>query len=84
MPERPIGVALAVANHHLLGLLEEASRTGIPSAIVFGDPNVGAGRAPELQDQIAELARGSGIAICGPNAMGVYALHHGLVISGYQ
>ena len=83
IPQPPDCVALAVANHHLLALLEEAARLQIPSAIVFGDPTVGAGRNPELQDQIADVARQSEMAVCGPNAMGVYALHLRLVISGY-
>ena len=83
LPRRPDCVALAVANHHLLALLQEAADTGVPSAVVFGDPMVGAGRAPELEDKIAELASRCDIAVCGPNAMGVYALHHRLVISGY-
>ena len=83
LPQPPDCVALAVANHHLLGLLEEAADAGVPSAVVFGDPNVGVGRAPELQDAISQLAQTRQIAVCGPNAMGVYALHHRLVISGY-
>ena len=76
-------VALAVANHHLLALLEEAAEIGAKAAVVFGDPTVGAGRAPELQDEIAQAAERHGLIVCGPNAMGVYALHHRLVISGY-
>ena len=83
LPEPPDCVALAVANHHLLGLLDEAADANVRAAIVFGDPTVGAGRAPELQAEIGELARRRKIAVCGPNAMGVYALHHRLVISGY-
>ena len=83
LPETPDCVALAVANHHLLSLLEEAAEHHVPAAIVFGDPTVGAGRAPALQDQIAELAEARNISVCGPNAMGVYALHHRLVVSGY-
>ena len=82
-PVTPDCVALAVANHRLLALLEEAGSCGVKAAVVFGDPNVGAGRAPELQDQIAELAKRHELIVCGPNAMGVYALHHRLVISGY-
>jgi len=82
-PEPPDCVALAVANHHLLNLLEEAGACGVRAAVVFGDPTVGAGRAPELQDQIAALAKKYEMIVCGPNAMGVYALHRNLVISGY-
>ena len=83
LPERPDCIALAVANHHLVALLEEAAGLGIPAAVVFGDPNVGAGRDPRLASQIAEIGHSHGMAICGPNAMGVYNLHHHFAISGY-
>ena len=79
----PEFVALAVANHQLLSLLEEAADVGARAAIVFGDPTVGAGRAPELQTEIAQLCERRGIVVCGPNAMGLYALSKRLVISGY-
>ncbi len=83
LPERPDCIALAVANKHLLPLLQEAATLNIPSSVVFGDPNVGTDRDPNLQDRIAELAHINGIAVCGPNAMGIYSLHRKLVISGY-
>ncbi len=83
MPYVPDCIALAVANHHLLRMLTEAGELGIPSAVVFGDPTVGAGRAPELEGQIADLAAQFDMAIIGANAMGYYALHRKLVVSGY-
>ncbi|MEM7113981.1 MAG: acetate--CoA ligase family protein [Chloroflexota bacterium] len=83
IPEPPDCVALAIANHHLLRTLTEAGELGIKAAVVFGDPTVGAGRAPELEGEINELAQKYGIAICGANAMGYYALPHKLAISGY-
>ena len=83
LPRVPDLIALAVANHHLLGILEDAGEMGIKATLVFGDPTVGVGRAPELQDQIAEIAARYQIAVCGPNAMGIYALHRKFVISGY-
>ena len=83
LPERPDCAALAVSNQHLMALLAQAAALGIASAVVFGDPTVGDGRAPELQSQITALARKQAIAVCGPNAMGVYNLREKLVISGY-
>ena len=83
IPEAPDCIALAVANHHLLRILNEAVELGVKAAVVFGDPTVGAGRDPELEPAIAKLARENGMAICGANAMGVYNLPHRFVISGY-
>ncbi|MEM9776737.1 MAG: CoA-binding protein, partial [Chloroflexota bacterium] len=79
----PDCIALAVANHHLLGYLEEAGELGVGAAVVFGDPTVGAGRDPELEGQIAQVAEDYEMAVLGANGMGYYALPNGIVISGY-
>ena len=79
----PDTIALAVANHHLLGYLEEAGELGVGAAVVFGDPTVGAGRDPELEGQIAQVAKDYNMAVLGANGMGYYALPNGIVISGY-
>ncbi|MFK7800698.1 MAG: acetate--CoA ligase family protein [Anaerolineae bacterium] len=79
----PDTIALAVANHHLLGYLEEAGELGVGAAVVFGDPTVGAGRDPELEGQIAQVAKDYDMAVLGANGMGYYALPNGIVISGY-
>ncbi len=83
LPARPDCVALAVANHHLLPLLEQSAALEIPAAVVFGDPTVGPGRDPDLQGRLRALALQHDLAVCGPNAMGIYALHRKLVVSGY-
>ncbi|MEM7335132.1 MAG: CoA-binding protein, partial [Chloroflexota bacterium] len=83
IPEPPHCIALAIANHHLIRTLTEAGELGIKAAVVFGDPTVGAGRAPELEGEINELAHRYGIAVVGANGMGYYALPHKIVVSGY-
>ncbi|MBI1877599.1 MAG: acetate--CoA ligase family protein [Chloroflexi bacterium] len=37
-----------------------------------------------LQDRLAEIARENGLAICGPNCMGFFALEERLAVSGYE
>ncbi|GAB4420331.1 MAG: acetate--CoA ligase family protein [Anaerolineae bacterium] len=37
-----------------------------------------------LQDQLAEIANANGIAVCGPNCMGFFALEERLAVSGYE
>jgi acetate---CoA ligase (ADP-forming) len=83
LPQRPDCVALAVSNQRLLPLLAEANELGIPAAVVFGDPQIGSDRLPQLEERIVELAQAHDMAICGPNAMGLFNLPHKLVISGY-
>jgi acyl-CoA synthetase (NDP forming) len=74
---------LAVANHHLLGLLRTCIEIGVRSAFIFGDPTVGTGRDPRLQAQIAEIADNSDLVVVGPNAMGSFSIERRVVISGY-
>jgi acyl-CoA synthetase (NDP forming) len=37
-----------------------------------------------LQDQLAEIASANGMAVCGPNCMGFFALEERLAVSGYE
>ncbi len=83
LPAKPDCIALAVANRHLLGLLEQAAALGIPAAVLFGDPNTGPDRDPDLQAQISDFGRKHRILICGPNSMGLYNSRRRLAISGY-
>jgi acyl-CoA synthetase (NDP forming) len=37
-----------------------------------------------FQDQLAQIARASGMVVCGPNCMGFFALEERLAVSGYE
>jgi len=84
LPERPDCALLAVPNSRLLDALGEAASCGIPSAVIFAnawsDPNES---GPSLQARLAEVARASGMAVCGPNCMGFVSLSERLAVSGY-
>ena len=85
LPERPDCVLLAVPNARLVDALAEAAACGIPAAVIFAnawsDPALA---GPSLQDRLAEIARASGMVVCGPNCMGFVSLAERLAVSGYD
>ena len=80
LPEPPDCVALALPHANVFGPLEAAAARGVPSAVVvadgFADHNSSAGRA--RQRRLQHLAAAHGMAISGPNCMGIVGLHHRL------
>jgi acetate---CoA ligase (ADP-forming) len=71
-------VLLGVPDAALAGQVELAARRGDRSAVIFGGAH-GEG----LRDQIAALARGAGMALCGAGCMGFVNTGHGLRAIGY-
>jgi acetate---CoA ligase (ADP-forming) len=77
---RPVDlVLLGVPDAALAGQVELAADRGDRSAVIFGGA-YGDG----LRDQIAALARGAGMALCGAGCMGFVNARHGLRAIGYQ
>ncbi len=77
LPEAPdIGV-FCLGHERVLPAFIAAAERGMKAAVIFdgGFAEYGAeGRA--LQDRIAAICREHGIALCGPNCMGVLSPHH--------
>jgi acyl-CoA synthetase (NDP forming) len=71
-------VLLGVPDAALTGQVELAARRGDRSAVIFGGA-YGEG----LRGQIAALARGAGMALCGAGCMGFVNTGHGLRAIGY-
>ena len=73
LPESPDLVGLIVPYGQVLPLLEECSRVGAGSAIVIsaGFAERGLEDRADLQRQVGELVRQSGVRVCGPNCLGV-------------
>jgi len=80
LPEPPDCVALAVPYANVFEPLEAAIACGVPSAVVvadgFADHNTEAGRA--RQARLQRLAKEGGMAVNGPNCMGIVGLNHRL------
>lgn len=68
----PVDCALlAVGNERLEGALEDAAAAGARAAVVFGSAHGQARDGGPLSHRLAEIARASGMALCGGNSMGV-------------
>jgi acyl-CoA synthetase (NDP forming) len=72
LPERP-DVALVALNPLRAGMVtRDAAAAGIPAVIIPGGGVVeGGAAAAAMQDEVAAIARQHGIALVGPNCMGV-------------
>ena len=65
-------VCIGIPSEHVLSVLAEAHRKGVRAAVIFASGyaeagDVGRARQRELED----FARRTGMAICGPNCLGV-------------
>ncbi|MBM3573213.1 MAG: CoA-binding protein, partial [Alphaproteobacteria bacterium] len=75
LPEIPDCAVLAIAATALPGLLREAGTLGLRAAVVFSAGFAEAGEAGRaLQRELADIANQYGIALCGPNCMGIVNL----------
>jgi acyl-CoA synthetase (NDP forming) len=72
LPERPDTVLVAVNPVRATAVVEDAARAGVPSVIIPGGGVVEGGEAAAaMQREVAEIARRHGIALLGPNCMGM-------------
>ncbi len=80
LPDTPDCAVIAVPHMSVFEPFEAAVRRGVPSAVVvaegFADHNTAAGRA--RQCKLQRLAEIGGMAVNGPNCMGIVGLKHPL------
>jgi acetyltransferase len=75
LPERPDTVIVAVNPSRATAVTEDAARAGVPSLIIPGGGVVEGGEAAaRMQREVREIAIRHGIALLGPNCMGVIDL----------
>ena len=71
-PEAPDLAAFCLGYRHVLGPLREAAAHGVRAAVIYDGGFAERGQeGRRLQQQVIELCRNAGIALCGPNCMGV-------------
>ena len=72
LPEAPDMVVFSIRNTLIPEQMRLAVRRGARAAVIYdsGFAELG-GDGAKLQDEIAGLARESGMAVCGPNCMGI-------------
>src|SRR5918994_1205062 len=75
LPERPDVALVALNPLRAAVVTRDAAAAGIPAVIIPGGGVVEGGEAAAaMQREVAEIARGHGIALVGPNCMGVMDL----------
>jgi len=77
LPEAPDVTVFCLGHARVLPAFEAAAKRGMKAAVIYdgGFAEQGAeGRA--LQARIEAICREAGIALCGPNCMGVLSPHH--------
>lgn len=72
LPEAPDVAAFCVGNRLILDAFTAAAERGIRAAVIYdGGFAERGGEGRHLQDEIAGICRERGIALCGPNCMGI-------------
>ncbi|HEY1260324.1 MAG TPA: CoA-binding protein [Stellaceae bacterium] len=77
LPEPPDTAVLCMGHERVLAAVEASARRGAKAAVVYDGgfaERDEAGR--RRQARIAAICREAGIALCGPNCMGVLSPHH--------
>ena len=73
LPEAPDAVGIIVPYHRVIPVLRECAGRGAGSAIVIsaGFSERGVDERRELQDELAAVARETGVRLSGPNCLGL-------------
>ncbi len=85
LPDIPDLVLVAVSSSLVNGVVEECGRKGVGAVVVVsaGFSEVGPeGKA--LEDEMVDIAEKYGMALVGPNCMGVISSHHKLYGTGFM
>lgn len=80
LPERPDLVGIIVPYDQVIPVLEECAQAGADSAIIIsaGFAERGDEERSQLQQQIGDFARQSGLRVCGPNCLGMANVRSGI------
>jgi acyl-CoA synthetase (NDP forming) len=77
LPEAPDVVTFCVGHERVFEPLSAAAQRGVKAAVIYDGGFAERGEAGRrLQSQIEGICRDAGIALCGPNCMGVLSPHH--------
>ena len=78
MPGEIDAVAFCVDAKNLPEAVRQAAEKGVGAGVVYGAIHDGGPGEPSIRATIVNLARQHGMALCGPNCMGVFSpIHRG-------
>jgi acyl-CoA synthetase (NDP forming) len=77
LPEAPDVAVFCLGHARVLDAFVAAAKRGMKAAVIYDGGFAEQGTdGRELQTRIADICREAGIALCGPNCMGVLNPHH--------
>lgn len=83
LPERPDAVYIGIGAEKAVEEVRAAGALGISAAVVHAGGFAEVGQAgAELQRRLADAAAESGVAICGPNCLGLINVHDKVMLYG--
>ncbi len=77
----PVDLAMVLVPHHsTLAVVKECAAKGVKGAVLFaaGYRETGTDEGKALEEELARVARSSGMRLFGPNCMGLYSPKTGL------
>jgi len=81
LSERPDVAVICIAAAQVNAALEEAGRAGIKAAVVLASGFAETGAEGQArQHELAAIAQRYGMAVCGPNCLGLFNLHTGAAL----
>ncbi len=83
LPERVDHVVIGTADAAAEAGLRAAIDHGARAATIFSGCDMSGSGDPHLLDRLTAIAREAGIAVCGPNTMGILNPRIGLRVSGF-
>lgn len=85
LPEVPDCAVIALSPENTLAAFREAVAAGVRAAVILGSGFAEAGEpGRQIQAEIASLARDAGVALCGPNCLGLVSPAAGVTLTGYH
>jgi acyl-CoA synthetase (NDP forming) len=84
LPERPEMAILAVADHRLESVLDEAIALQVPAAVIMSSLYVDDDSEPPLKLRVLRKIKESGMLVCGANGMGFYNIRDNTWACGFD
>ncbi|MEQ9563765.1 MAG: acetate--CoA ligase family protein [Woeseiaceae bacterium] len=84
LPQVPDMLMLAVGDHRIEAVLDEAIAAGIPAAVLMSTLVLDDDTAPLLKERVQKKIRDAGMLVCGANGMGFYNIRDHVWACGFD
>lgn len=84
LPEVPDMLMIAVGDHRVEAVLDEAIAAGIPAAVLMSTLVLDDDETPALKERVQKKIRDAGLLVCGANGMGFYNIRDHVWACGFD